>query len=62
MNTLDPESRPDPALNADEVRRHLRRLLKIVATRLAKRWVQEQPSLTAAKNQVGPSRLRGEQN
>ena len=56
MKTLDPESRPDTALNADEVRRHLRRLLEIVATRLAKRWVHQQPSLTAAKNQVGPSR------
>ena len=56
MKPPDPESRPDTALNAGEVRRHLRRLLEIVATRLAKRWVQEQPSLTAAKDQVASSR------
>ena len=56
MKTPDPESRPDTASNADEVRRHLRRLLEIVATRLAKRWVQEQPSLTATKKKAGASR------
>ena len=56
MKTPDPESHPDTALNADEVQRHLRRLLEIVATRLAKRWVQEQPCLTAAKDQVASTR------
>ncbi len=45
MKTSDSKPLPGTAA-AGEVRGHLRRLLEIVATRLAKTWVQEHSSRT----------------
>lgn len=50
MKNSDSESLAKTAPKAEKVRRHLRRLLEIIATQLAKGWVQDQPSLIARKN------------
>lgn len=45
MKTSDSKPLPDTA-TAGEVRGHLHRLLEIIATRLAKTWVQEHSGRT----------------
>ncbi len=55
MKTSDSNSLPGTA-TAGEVREHLRRLLEIVATRLAKTWVQEHSSRTTRTKEHRHSR------